>query len=496
MIERYCAKAKETRTKIATEITLVTDKFVLHISDYPITTPPIVPATMGVYSGLTDPLDFLQRFEGVVSTYNWDEPVACRVFSMVLQGLAREWFHNSSARSIAGFIDLQEKFLLQFQNLLPQKKTHIRCHDIKQGFKEMLGGLLTRYVYECQKTPNLQEDQKISSFVHAINQQKHTTLVRRLRRYVPQTFAKVMQEAYDYIRCGEDSNIMQNCFQQRNNNGGYQRNDRQRNNGDNEATTQGKLNHLLTDKANSTDAMIAPCMNNTPKTPNVNATVQQERKAPAVKNLGAKFVGKKENLQEIKVINMGQIANITKKRKAEEVLEKWQFAPITFPLVQHCELSEEPVIISCKIADSTILIQKVHIDTGSSVDVIYEQLSLSGFSGKATWPLGQLESDVELTDEVDAKRMRKAILNLYVMRYTSRFNILLGCTALCKLGVIPSTIHGMVKFTTCKGIATVKSAESEPMCALVTAQENWQRFTLHCGTHRNLAILLQKRKHL
>ncbi|XP_071739898.1 uncharacterized protein [Rutidosis leptorrhynchoides] len=155
---------------------------------------------------------------------------------------------------------------------------------------------------------------------------------------------------------------------------------------------------------------------------------------------------------------MVQINNVAQKRKADEVLEKWQFAPITFPPVQHCGLSEEPVIISCKIADSTILIRKVHIDTGSSVDVMYEQcfsklpdnikskllptaVSLSGFSGKATWPLGQLELDVELTDEVDVKRVRKMILNLYVMRSTSRFNILLGRTALCKLGVISSTFH-------------------------------------------------------
>ncbi|XP_071727714.1 uncharacterized protein [Rutidosis leptorrhynchoides] len=585
MIERYCTEAKETRTKTAKEITSVTDKFVPHISYYPITTLLIVPATLGVYSGLTNPLDFLQRFEGVVSTYNWNESVACRVFPMVLQGLGREWFHNLSTRSIAGFIDPREFFLLQFQNLLPQKKTHIECHDIKQGFKETLGGLLKRYVYECQKIPNLHEDKKIFGFVHAINQQKHPTLVRRLHRDVPQTFAKVMQETYDYIcwerswrddyesyRDGNQDNYCDNNrgsgYHQSNNNGGYQRNDRQCNNGDNgnngyhnrdcnstrkwsndsfniiqalsktpkeilmkervaktfpdppplsennrrdkskfcvfhddydhdtnrccdlvelnaDATTQGKLDHLLNDKAsNTTDAMIVPSLTNTPKTPNVSANVQQERKAPAVKILCAKVVGMNENFQEIKVINIVQISNVAQKRKAEETLDKWQFAPITFPPVQDCGLSDEPIIISCKIADSAIIIKKVHIDTESSVDVMYEQcfnklqenikakllptaVSLSGFSGEATWPLGQLELCIELTDEKDARRVRKEKLNLYVMR-----NILLGGTALCKLGVISSTIHGMVKFATSKGIATVTSAEFEPVCSLITAQEN------------------------
>ncbi|XP_071688040.1 uncharacterized protein [Rutidosis leptorrhynchoides] len=177
-----------------------------------------ISSTLGVYSGLTDSLDYPQRFEGMVSTYNWDEPVPCRVFPMTLQGSAREWFHSLQACGIIGFVDLREKFLLQFQNLLSQKKTHIECHDIKQGNKETLSALLTR-----------------------------------LRRDVPQTFAKVQQETYDYLRDGEDSTITPACgwgrdkswqddndsflngnmdsyrgsgFPRRNNGGGYLRNER------------------------------------------------------------------------------------------------------------------------------------------------------------------------------------------------------------------------------------------------------------------------------
>ncbi|XP_071739861.1 uncharacterized protein [Rutidosis leptorrhynchoides] len=250
-------------------------------------TPPIVPATLGVYSGLTDPLDFLQRFEGVVSTYKWDEAIACRVFPMVLQGLACEWFHNLNARSIAGFVNLREKFLLQFQNLLPQKKTHIECHDIKQGFKETLGSLLTRYIYECQKIPNLHEDQKISGFVHAINPQRHPTLVWRLRRDVPRSFAKVMQETYDYILCGEDSNIMQNCGwandsnitrrdgyrdynrgsgqQRRNNNGGNWCNDRQRNGGDGGNQGYNNRDRNYTRKWNNDSFAVIQTLTKSPK---------------------------------------------------------------------------------------------------------------------------------------------------------------------------------------------------------------------------------------
>ncbi|XP_071706636.1 uncharacterized protein [Rutidosis leptorrhynchoides] len=288
MLTKFCADNTDIRAKKATEITTVADKFVQHISDYPIVSPPIVPATLGVYSGLTDPLDFLQRFEGVVSTYNWDEPVACRVFPMALQGSAREWFHSLPSRSIVGFVDLREKFLLQFQNLLPQKKTHIECHDIKQGNKETLSALLTRYIYECQKIPRL-NDQKISGFLHAINPQRHPTLVRRLRRDVPQTFAKVQQETYDYIRGGEDSNITPACgwaiaiavqaFREK------------MVAADISVMTgfKGKLDHLLAQNSSSTaNAIIMPAEANGSSAPNA-----VERKAPAVKNLGVRMVNKK-----------------------------------------------------------------------------------------------------------------------------------------------------------------------------------------------------------
>ncbi|XP_071699727.1 uncharacterized protein [Rutidosis leptorrhynchoides] len=485
MIEKYCADYKETQPKKAAEITSAIDKFVEHISDYPITTPPIVPTTLGVYSGLTDPLDFLHRFEGVVSTYNWDEPVACRVFPMVLQGLAREWIHNLSARRIMGFVDVREKFLLQFQNLLPQKKTHIECHDIKQGFKETLGTLLTRYIYECQKIPSLNEDQKISGFVHAINPQSG--------------------DGYrDYNR-GPGR-------QRRNNNGGNWRNDRPRNNGESgnqgynnrdrnytrkwnndsftiiqtlsktpkeillkervakafpdppqlsdnnrrdkskfcifhddyghdtnrcrdlveliaDVVAQGKLNHLLLSKEiSTTNAMAVPALATTQKTPNVNTVVQQERKAPAVKNLGAKVVGSKDSLQQIHVINMVTIEDNVQKHKPCASYEKWQFEPITFMTIKDCGLLEEAIVISCRIAEANIQVMKVHVDTGSSVDVMYNQcfrkllkdiqsklkstaMSLSGFSGESAWSIGQLELEVEIMDEQNAMLMRKALLN-------------------------------------------------------------------------------------
>ncbi|XP_071704593.1 uncharacterized protein [Rutidosis leptorrhynchoides] len=209
---------------------------------------------------------------------------------MVLQGSAREWFHSLQARSIIGFIDLRDNFLLQFQNLLPQKKTHIECHDIKQGNKETLSALLTRYIYECQKIPSLNEDQKISGFLHAINPRRHPTFVRRLRRDVPPTFAKLQQEMYDYLRGGEDSTITSACgwgkdkrwrddndsfrdgngdnyrgsgYPQRNGGGGYPRNDRHQGQNDNHG--YGHRDRYSTRKWNNESFNIIQMLTKIPK---------------------------------------------------------------------------------------------------------------------------------------------------------------------------------------------------------------------------------------
>ncbi|XP_071694826.1 uncharacterized protein [Rutidosis leptorrhynchoides] len=151
--------------------------------------------------------------------------------------------------------------------------------------------------------------------------------------------------------------------------------------------------------------------------------------------------------------------------QVSEQFANWQCTSITFPPINLSADLDKPVIVSCRIAHTSIIIMKVHVDTGSSMDIMYEQcfnklpahvrallkttaVSLASFSGESTWPIGQLELQIELVDDHDELLKRKALLNLYVMRNQSRFNMILGRTALRLFGAISSTLHGMVKFST------------------------------------------------
>ncbi|XP_071699417.1 uncharacterized protein [Rutidosis leptorrhynchoides] len=252
-----------------------------------------------------------------------------------------------------------------------------------------------------------------------------------------------------------------------------------------EAYEQGKMDHLIAQGAASTaNAIILPAETNAPQVPNV-----AERKAPAVKNLGLKMVTKKENQRGIHVINVVDIQGEMSVFQISEQIASWQCLSIAFPPASLTADVDKLVVVSCRIANTDIVIMKVHIDTGSSVDVIYEQcfsklpaniqalmkptaVSLAGFSGESTWPVGQLELQIELVDDRDESLRRQALLNLYIMRNHSRFNMILGRTALRMFGAIPSTIHGMVKFSVNKGISMLTSAVVEPFCAMIMARES------------------------
>ncbi|XP_071700673.1 uncharacterized protein [Rutidosis leptorrhynchoides] len=168
-----------------------------------------------------------------------------------------------------------------------------------------------------------------------------------------------------------------------------------------------------------------------------------------------------------------------RKRKSAKMYQNWQSAPISFPKMKSDDFSEMSIVVSCNITQTGIAIMKVHVDNGISIDIVYcnisffpyiSKASITGFAGESSLPMRILPLDVELFDENDDSLVRQARLDFYVMRTSSRYNTLLGRTALGKFGIVPSIIHGMIKFTTHKGVATISSASIMPICAAVNVK--------------------------
>ncbi|XP_071704793.1 uncharacterized protein [Rutidosis leptorrhynchoides] len=75
--------------------------------------------------------------------------------------------------------------------------------------------------------------------------------------------------------------------------------------------------------------------------------------------------------------------------------------------------------------------------------LIAPSTALSGFSGESAWPIGIIELELELVDD-DNKEL---------------------------LVAIPSTVHGLMKFPTPLGIATIRSEKQEASVAAVEQAE-------------------------
>ncbi|XP_071699722.1 uncharacterized protein [Rutidosis leptorrhynchoides] len=188
-------------------------------------------------------------------------------------------------------------------------------------------------------------------------------------------------------------------------------------------------------------------------------------KVPRTKKFAWQRGKEKAPEKHIHIVQMWHAGHV---RKAE-VLEEWECAPITFPAFWRVCPTDLPVTITATVGRCKV--SRIYVDTGSAVDVLYEHCFLqlpqdvqdklkpplhpiAGFTGEMTWPLGRVSIDVTL--EENTKR-RMVALSFVVFRSQSKYNIIMGREALCEFGAIVSTVHGIMKFPTPLGVATVFS---------------------------------------
>ncbi|GKB84351.1 hypothetical protein Tco_0956623 [Tanacetum coccineum] len=116
-------------------------------------------------------------------------------------------------------------------------------------------------------------------------------------------------------------------------------------------------------------------------------------------------------------------------------------------------------------------VNRVYMDIGSSCEVIYEhcflklkpsikaskvdsKVPLVGFSREHSLPIREVLLEITIGD---APFSRTETLNFVIVRFNSPHNLLLGRTAMQKIGIVVSAIHGAIIFRTAQGISTVFS---------------------------------------
>ncbi|XP_071700260.1 uncharacterized protein [Rutidosis leptorrhynchoides] len=147
---------------------------------------------------------------------------------------------------------------------------------------------------------------------------------------------------------------------------------------------------------------------------------------------------------------------------------------ISFPATQAFNTSCAPIVVQGYLPESGHDVKRLHIDNSSSVDIMYEHcfrqlptivrrtikpptMALLGFSRESAWPIEILDLKLELRDSRDRSKRCTESIKFCIVRSYSRYNAILGRTSIQKFGAIPSTIHGMVRFLTDQGVATLES---------------------------------------
>ncbi|GJW54809.1 reverse transcriptase domain-containing protein [Tanacetum coccineum] len=142
---------------------------------------------------------------------------------------------------------------------------------------------------------------------------------------------------------------------------------------------------------------------------------------------------------------------------------------IRFPPLANSDGTEGPLVIEAKIGGH--MIHRMYIDGGSSTEVLYEHCfnqlrpkiknqmvpattSLTSFSGETICPLGQLRLLVTIGD---ADHSTRAWMNFMIVRSISPYNGIIGRPGIREIRAVPSTAHGMLKFSVDGGIVTIRS---------------------------------------
>ncbi|GKE00716.1 reverse transcriptase domain-containing protein [Tanacetum coccineum] len=128
-------------------------------------------------------------------------------------------------------------------------------------------------------------------------------------------------------------------------------------------------------------------------------------------------------------------------------------------------------------------VHRIYVDGGASSEVLYEHCfirllpeirsqmipattSLIGFSRETIWPIGQISLLVKICDE---EHSTSAWMNFMVIKSPSQHNGIIGRIGIRKICAVPSTAHGMLKFSVKGGSVMIRSSKAIPIeCAMIS----------------------------
>ncbi|GJV95501.1 reverse transcriptase domain-containing protein [Tanacetum coccineum] len=410
-----------------------------------------MPANVKIYDGTGDLEDHVGRFVGIGNQGEWPMPVWCRMFQQTLDGKARAWFDKLPSGSIDNWGSLQEKFLNRFGMLKACDKDPTEISKITRKANETLPHFKERWVSESNAIPNVPELMQISSFMSS---HKCPELAKRFSDSIPKTVDEMLKRVDDYLRSEEayrSTELPRGEFQRRDAPVQWvQRNDRSQrfSHGNNRRRSEHKFvarmpeRHIPIPTRDTSDR--------TPTTPTPASTAsgsaqQGKRKFGKLNHL-IKDVrqrgkeGQQNNGPQGKGINIIRVNSSDRKRKTTMTDEGWMNVRIIFPPILARDLSEKPLVVEAE--------SKASQDSNHNVWIFRE----------ASQTVRKNQTRCMLWGEQEMPKSNYEVRNhpsTFTLQQHLRMSRLKGGSP--NSGAVPYTIHGMMKFPTPWGVATVIS---------------------------------------
>nr|GEV57150.1 reverse transcriptase domain-containing protein [Tanacetum cinerariifolium] len=361
------------------------DPFTLRIRNFVSSRRTQMPNNVKTYDGTGDPEDHVKIFQAVTQVKRQAMPTWCHMFNSTLIGAARVWFDELPPESADSYKDLKVAFLTYFMQQKKYVKDPVEIHNIKQNDGETIEDFMERFKVETERMKgalNTMEEMMITT----------TAFIRG------EAVAASKKKGHTSWKAQDQSK--RQTSEKRSDFRGHPREGR----GSNRFTplTRTPKEILTADAGHSTDE----CMQ-------LKKQIEELVRAGKLSHLIKEIKHGRDQLKTRKketpakdkptTIYMIQSWQMMTRQKVTQSFKRVK--EITFPPLTASSGVEGPLVIEAEMGGH--MIHRMFVDEGSSMEILYEHCfnrlhpeiknqmvpattSLTSFSGKTIWPLGQL----------------------------------------------------------------------------------------------------------
>lgn len=121
-----------------------------------------------LYTGATDPIAHLRYFRQVMTLYQGDDAVLCKVFPSSLNECAMAWFYRLKPNSVTSFTSLSIEFVKKYVFRIQERKRHISLYKMVMHCEESLKDYVERFETAALLVDDLDQNMALGAFTQGL----------------------------------------------------------------------------------------------------------------------------------------------------------------------------------------------------------------------------------------------------------------------------------------------------------------------------------------